>query len=668
MVSRPLDEDAVKQLEHHLTFTAGELSPTLWGRYDLPAYNGGAKEITNFLPLAEGGVTLRRGTKYVRRKDTHGVKTRLYPFIVSEVQAYLIEMVADTIAIYRNGILLSTFTPGYTASAVAEVNISQTTDRAIFCHRSYPPKELRWTGGDSFSFGNFTASGFTYNTHDPDGNPLSAPFSSSGNYPACSSFYAGRLWFAGSYNKPQEVYASRPFSYKDFTTYETVSYTVEQLTAVGTITFTGSLTAGSAIVSTSRDLTGHSPEGKYITGAGIPAGVTIISATPSTITMSTPAAESKASLGYVLTNWYSPGTPEYETVTNTRNIVTDDCAIQFEIASDQSDGIEWMVPARHLVIGTAISEWIIPTTTTPTAPGASLSTRYGSVRAQPRLIGDAVIFLGADGKSLREYRYTEDSGGYTSPDLTFMAKHILAAGVTAIDWQTTPRPAVYAILDDGKLAVLTYDRSAGIAAWSRIETAGAVESIAVIPEDGGDRVYLAVKRGTFTYTETMDNLFEDGPIVADLKIEAVTSYGGFDYLENGTVVYAANGEIYTAIAVEGHIITPHLPDGTAVVAGMPLVGRLSLLRPNVQSQYGSAQGRVKNIARVNANILDSYAFNVGPDFDHSEAVRLDEEPYTGDVDSLFNGRWNKDGWLTVYANSGRPVTILTLVPEVDAGG
>ena len=50
------------------SFSAGELTPTIEGRADLPLYQNGAKKIINWMILPSGGVTRRPGTEFIWAK------------------------------------------------------------------------------------------------------------------------------------------------------------------------------------------------------------------------------------------------------------------------------------------------------------------------------------------------------------------------------------------------------------------------------------------------------------------------------------------------------------------------------------------------------------------------------------------------------------------------
>lgn len=75
------------------SFSAGELSPALWGRVDLGKYRAGAKVMRNFFALATGGAANRPGTEIVGRCKSINAFTpaRLLPFAFNSLQTYALE-------------------------------------------------------------------------------------------------------------------------------------------------------------------------------------------------------------------------------------------------------------------------------------------------------------------------------------------------------------------------------------------------------------------------------------------------------------------------------------------------------------------------------------------------------------------------------------------------
>jgi hypothetical protein len=71
-------------------FSRGEFGPELYGRVDIPQYNAGAKELTNFLIQRYGGASFRPGFRFVGEVDDAEGSYRYMPFQFSIEQAYVI--------------------------------------------------------------------------------------------------------------------------------------------------------------------------------------------------------------------------------------------------------------------------------------------------------------------------------------------------------------------------------------------------------------------------------------------------------------------------------------------------------------------------------------------------------------------------------------------------
>lgn len=84
-------------------FTAGELSPRLYGRTDIERYQNAAKVIQNGIPLVHGGVIKRPGTRYTATAKFSDRTTRLIPYVFNKDQAYMLEFGDQYIRFYKNG-------------------------------------------------------------------------------------------------------------------------------------------------------------------------------------------------------------------------------------------------------------------------------------------------------------------------------------------------------------------------------------------------------------------------------------------------------------------------------------------------------------------------------------------------------------------------------------
>ena len=84
------------------SFSAGEISERLAARLDFVKYPAGLETCENLIPLSEGGIMRRPGTRHVAEVKSSSVKGRLKKFQFSVTQAYVIEMGASALRFYRN--------------------------------------------------------------------------------------------------------------------------------------------------------------------------------------------------------------------------------------------------------------------------------------------------------------------------------------------------------------------------------------------------------------------------------------------------------------------------------------------------------------------------------------------------------------------------------------
>ncbi len=112
---------AYKTKSVQVTFNGGEIAPTAYGRIDIARWSSSLAQCWNFIPMPEGGVTRRTGTRFVAPvkeinarllteegdyllaedgsylvdEDDNSISTRpvlLFPFVFNDVQAYVLEV------------------------------------------------------------------------------------------------------------------------------------------------------------------------------------------------------------------------------------------------------------------------------------------------------------------------------------------------------------------------------------------------------------------------------------------------------------------------------------------------------------------------------------------------------------------------------------------------
>lgn len=134
----------------HVSFSAGEVSPYLYGRVDLAKYQTGARLLENFIVLPQGPILKRRGTRYLTAADVPTARARLVDFIFSRTDWLVMEFTEGRILFLdSNGYvddpvgsgLLEVTTP-YLEDELDALSIVQQGNLVLIAHRNHPTKKL----------------------------------------------------------------------------------------------------------------------------------------------------------------------------------------------------------------------------------------------------------------------------------------------------------------------------------------------------------------------------------------------------------------------------------------------------------------------------------------------------------------------------------------------
>lgn len=174
-------------------------------------------------------------------------------------------------------------------------------------------------------------------------------------------------------------------------------------------------------------------------------------------------------------------------------------AMNYTIAASQVNAIRWLAPQDWLLIGTIGAEWkmgsgSIEEPLTPTMVTTKRQSSNGSAYLQPVMVDNVILYVQRQGRKLRELVYSFEADSFVSPDLTVLSEHITGSGITQMAYQKTPDPILWCVTDDGDLSTMTYKRSQDVVGWSLQIFYGDVESVAVIPGDDEDEVWISIER------------------------------------------------------------------------------------------------------------------------------------------------------------------------------
>lgn len=364
------------------------------------------------------------------------------------------------------------------------------------------------------------------------------------------------------------------------------------------------------------------------------------------------------------------------------------------IATGSFDAIYWMLSLQRLLAGTAGQEVSIRSSSfdeplTPTKFTARKCSSRGNANVQAVSVDSNAIFVQRSGKRVFELKFSSEGGDYASSDLTRLKPEMCQARVDGMTVQRQPDTRIWVWLQDGTVAVLTYERADEVIAWTKFSmTSGLVKSMAVLPGADEDEVYFVVQRtigGVAKYyieRLAMESEVTGGTLnkVMDSHIVysggATTTINGLSHLEGQQVIVWADGAPMVTqasmLTVSGGAVT--LPSAvTNAVVGLPYNGRLKSAKLSFAAGSGTAlaqKQRVDHLALLMANV-GWKGVRIGRDFANLTGLNTTYEgrslgasevlsSYDQDASS-FGGSWDTDSRICVDVQAPYPATLLGAV-------
>ena len=205
----------------------------------------------------------------------------------------------------------------------------------------------------------------------------------------------------------------------------------------------------------------------------------------------------------------------------------DDDAATFNLLANGQDQILWAVSLKNLVMGTAAGEWALVADSqvgiSPVSPPELEPQSYwGAEAVPPAIIGNVIVFVRKHGRRLHELVFDYVNDGYKSEDLLVMSEHLTSGPnktIKQLAWSQDPDSILWCRRADGILLGMTYIRAHEVAGWHRHDFGGEVESIAAIPADGYDELWMVIKRtidgSDVRYIERLKPTFKRGDVAED---------------------------------------------------------------------------------------------------------------------------------------------------------
>ena len=674
------------------SFSGGEISPEMFGRFDDAKYQSGLARCRNFITKPQGPAENRPGFAFVRAVKDSTKKVRLIPFTYSTTQTMVIETGAGYFRFHTQGAtLMSGGAPYEIANPYAEadlfdVHYVQSADVLTLVHPNYAPRELRRLGATNWQLTTLS---------------FAAPIAAPG---APTLVAAGHTAVKYTYYYVVTAVDSEGVSESAASAASSAGGNLFETGATVTISW-------AAVTGASR-YNVYKLQGGLYGYIGQTKGLSIIDDNISPDLGKTPpiydsvfnaAGEYPGAVSYFEQRRCFAGTTNKpqniwmtksgtETNMSYSLPIRDDDRIAFRVAAREANTIRHIVPLTQLLLLTSSAEWRVTSVNSDAITPSTISVRpqsyVGSSNVQPVIINNTLIYGAARGGHVRELAYNWQASGFVTGDLSLRAPHLFDTfDIVDMAYAKAPQPMVWFVSTSGRLLGLTYVPEQQVGAWHWHDTDGVFESCTVVAEGGEDALYCVIRRtingasvryvepmASRQFTDQADAFFVDaGATYSGVPADVISGLG---HLEGKTVSILADGAVHPQRVVTGGSITLDI-EASTVQIGLPIEADLQTLPLAVQLQDGSfGQGRFKNVNKVWLRVYRSSGIFVGPSASElTEAKQRTTENYgappalkSEEIPIVLTPSWADSGQIFVRQSDPLPLTVVSMTAEVALGG
>jgi len=543
-------------------FSSGELSPLLVNRTDVGSYFQGAKECKNFALLAEGGLMRRPGTSYLA---TLPAESRIIPFIFSDDEVAIIVLSNQRMDVYNTSgsAITSNYTTNcnWTTAQLFELNFAQFGDTIFVTHRENPIRKIFRASASSF-----TVSAFEFAAH-------------STGYPRYQPYYkyeasAVTLTPAATSGSSVNITASTAIFDSDANwvdkTIRIGKKEIDIVSRSSTTVVVGNIreTLAGTGATTDWDETAISTHRKY----------------PQAVTF-------HANRLWFGGLYSKPANVLASKISEYFNFDVDDAdsadAIDIDISGDQVNEVRHMLSGKDLQIFTDGGEYYVPVASDNTITQANISIKrqspYGISRTAPKMFDQAAGFCQKNGKTIREFVYSDLEDGYKSTSVSILAGHLIdSPKEIAILKGNSTRPEQYAFFLNsgtthaGKLSVFHSVRDEKIAGWVQWSTRSGdtFQSISALNEN---LITIGKRSLNGSTVYTLEKFADDDSTTLDCQTTSTLSQRGTPLVDGGS-------QSGTVVVIDGLTSAPKVNEAFTI-AGNATEYTIQSLVDNGSGEY-----------------------------------------------------------------------------------
>lgn len=671
------------------SFTGGELSPALWARVDLAKYSTGLKTAVNVFIHAHGGVSNRAGLEFVAEVKDHTKLAKLIPFQFNTEQSYMLvhqdknaRVIRDGGQVLSGGSPYEITTP-YTDVEAQTLGYIQEADVMYLTHIEHAPRKLSRLSDTSWPLATPT---FAPGIGAPSGVSASAV---TGTGATTYRYKVAAIAESGEESLPSAIASITNdlsiATYKNRVTWSAMAGAVRYIVykedngVYGYIGGTEGLQFDDENIVPDLADVPQKGENPFNAAGKYPRCATFVD---QRLALASTKDEPQAV-------WLSQSA-NYENF-GRASPAKDSDAITFRIRSKQVNEIRSMIPFKGLMVLTSGGEFIVTGSDSDAinqAPRVIPQGYRGVSRVPNIVVGNTVLFAQERGGVVRDFSYEFAQDSFVGKDLTILARHMFQGrAIKSWAYSQAPYSIVWVVLDNGALVSMTYLKEHDVWGWTRHQTDGVFEDVAVIAEGDEDVPYFVVRRNIGgvqkrfverLHTREFDNVTEA------FFVDSGLSYSGapiteitLAHLAGKTVSALVDGNVVTGIQLDANGKGTLPRAGSVIHAGLPYEAEIETLDLDMGQVpgIGSVQARWKSVTEATLRVEKTRGIWTGARRDNlveykqraSEAWNEAIQAYTGDISIKPMWEWTKGGTTWVVQKDPLPMTILSIMPDFEVG-
>lgn len=489
-------------------FSAGEISPNMYGRHDLKAYYNGARRVENFITQVTGPAAFRPGTVFASRTRDNLIAF-LYTFDISDSLSFVLEFTNLKVRFYRNNGQVR-----HTAQAITGITQANPAVVTYGGADTYANGDRVWIDG-VVGMTQINGREFTVANVDTGANTFELSGINSTAYTAYGS--------GGTVAEIVEV--TTPFTTADlfqlkFAQQGATMYIAHPSYNPQKLVYTSA---------TSWSMSSHAPSGITLSATNYPAAVGFY--------------EQRLIYGGSTTNpntlWFSKSADPDDFTVGT---AVDD-GIAYTIAGS-ANHVTWLRgTSKFLAVGAFGDVYQVTGGIDGVITPASISIRpsnsYGVANINPIGKGTQIFYPQSNNLILRSFEFDFEQDSYVPVDRNTIADHITRTGITQMTFQEGRPNILWSVKTNGELIGMTLEEQEAISGWHRHQTDGEFVSVTGTSRTRDyDQLWFCVKRtvdgSDYYYIEYMAD-----PVIFPSREDYITDDEAADYAQYRNLLFEA---------------------------------------------------------------------------------------------------------------------------------